>query len=399
MSILTTRPWLRWLVPVGVAIATIGGGAVVRAVAASADPTLPPRTAAQLLVDLQAARFTALSGTVTQRADLGLPSLPSNATQGSTSLWSLATGAHTLRVWYAGPDNGRVALLGTFGETDVIKYGHDMWIWDSKRNTATHYKLNAQDAPGAPSRDSLEGTVPTSPRDLAEFALSALDPTTEVRTDGSAKVAGRSAYELVLEPKDKTSLVARLRFAIDAERHVPLRVTVYAKGSDKPAIAAGFTDVSFARPDAAQFRFNPPPGAQVIEANESDAKERSESGEKLTPRTTVVGTGWTSVFVTRIPDDAIEELRDGANGAVGLGGSTTGEGSRDGNKGAQSAAALDVLGALPKVSGSWGSGRMLSSKMFSVLITDDGRLLAGLVTSERLTQVAADPAAAVKGEA
>ena len=37
---------------------------------------LPPRSAAQLLVDLQTARLDGLSGTVVQTADLGLPPLP-----------------------------------------------------------------------------------------------------------------------------------------------------------------------------------------------------------------------------------------------------------------------------------------------------------------------------------
>ena len=33
----------------------------------------------------------------------------------------------------------------------------------------------------------------------------------------------------------------------------------------------------------------------------------------------------------------------------------------------------------PKVSGSWGSGRLLAGTAFSVVITDDGRVAAGAV--------------------
>jgi hypothetical protein len=36
------------------------------------------------------------------------------------------------------------------------------------------------------------------------------------------------------------------------------------------------------------------------------------------------------------------------------------------------------------VNGSWGSGRLLRSSLFSVLLTDDGRVLAGLVAPEKL---------------
>ncbi len=47
-----------------------------------------------------------------------------------------------------------------------------------------------------------------------------------------------------------------------------------------------------------------------------------------------------------------------------------------------------ILGALPRISGSWGSGRLLESALFSLLLTDDGRLLAGAVSPERLYEVA-----------
>ena len=66
-------------------------------------------------------------------ADLGLPAIPI-AGQGSSELSSLASGTHTLRVWYSGPDHARVALLGTLGETDVITNGTDVWTWSSREN-------------------------------------------------------------------------------------------------------------------------------------------------------------------------------------------------------------------------------------------------------------------------
>src|SRR3954454_23202322 len=111
------QAWLRWLVPAVAVLATTAGAAALKT-AASAEPRLPARTAAQLLVDLQTARVDGLSGLVTQRADLGLPSLPGVGGQGSSDLSALITGMHTLRIWYSGPDSARVALLGTLGESD-----------------------------------------------------------------------------------------------------------------------------------------------------------------------------------------------------------------------------------------------------------------------------------------
>src|SRR5690349_1435254 len=147
MSIFTSRPAVRWLVPVAVAAAAVGGGALLNTLSAIASPTLPPRSAAQLLVDLQSARLDGLSGMVVQHADLGLPSLPIPGGQGSSDLTSLVGGSHTLRVWYSGTgtatDSARIALFGTLGESDLIKVGRDVWTWNSKDKTATHRVLPA----------------------------------------------------------------------------------------------------------------------------------------------------------------------------------------------------------------------------------------------------------------
>src|SRR4051794_7864294 len=121
VSVFRSRPALRWLVPAAAAFVVIGGGAAAGTVLASADPALPDRSAAQLLVDVQTARPAGLSGTVVETADLGLPALPGIGGAGGADLTKLITGSNTARVWYAGQDKVRLALLGTMGETDVIR--------------------------------------------------------------------------------------------------------------------------------------------------------------------------------------------------------------------------------------------------------------------------------------
>ena len=157
MSIVVSQTVRRWLVPASAALAVIGGGVAIGAITNAADPALPPRTAAELLVDLQTARVDGLSGTVVARADLGLPALPS-ARAGSPDLFSLLSGTHTLRVWYAGPNQARVALLDTLGETDVITNGTDVWIWSSRDNTATHATIPA----GAASPGGTPFPIPSA---------------------------------------------------------------------------------------------------------------------------------------------------------------------------------------------------------------------------------------------
>ena len=46
--------------------------------------------------------------------------------------------------------------------------------------------------------------------------------------------------------------------------------------------------------------------------------------------------------------------------------------------------ALALLQALPRTSGSWGSGHVLSGTLFSAIVTDDGRIAIGAVTPETL---------------
>lgn len=395
MRLFTSRPALRWSVPVGVAALVLAAGAASSVLAANADGGLPPRSAAQLLVDVQNAGVDGMSGTVVWQSDLGLPEIPGTG-KGSSRLSSLVSGSHTLRVWYSGPDKARIALLGTLGESDTIRNGNDLWMWSSESNTATHHRISPSETdrdhqpPGEPKN------LPKTPQEAAEQALKALDPSTKVTTNGTARVAGRDAYELVLTPRDSASLVGEVRVAIDGKERVPLRVQVFGKQSGgsaaEPAFEVAFTRVSFDRPGDEHFTFTPPRGAKVVEAKPGD-RERKPSDKAhdgaRPDATTVVGNGWTSVLVMRdvkLSDERqADKPRDDAKRPQRH--APRGSGS-DGD------ALKNMLGSLPRVEGPWGSGRLLRSHLFSVLLTDDGRMLVGAVSPERLYEVAADPKAA-----
>lgn len=392
MSVFTTRPAMRWLVPTAAAAVLIGGGAAVGTLAASADPVLPPRSAEQLLVDLQTAQVDGMSGTVVHRAELGLPGPLSLLGQaGGAGLGSLIDGTQTVRVWYAGPDQARLAMVRTLGETDVIRNGRDVWIWSSQEKQATHFELSEEAAEVDPA------TLPeayVTPQAAASEVLAAIDPSTEVSVGRAAEIAGRTAYELVLNPRDTSSLVDEIRIAIDSVEYVPLRFAVYPVGAERAAIETAFTQVSFDRPDAEQFTFNPPPGTEVTEAGEDHA-DRDKPGQRPDglpggddadsqlpelldsfaaddSAVRTVGEGWGTVVVVAPPAEVSAEAQQRA------GESTEG------------AEALQMLGDLPQVDGAWGSGRLLSSALFTVLLTDDGRILAGAVTPERLYEVATE---------
>lgn len=368
---LTSRPALRWTVPIAVLALALLASTGVPLLRADAAGALPPRTAEQLLVDLQTAEPEPLSGTAVYRADLGLPALPIDAGEGSSDLSSLVSGTHTLKVWYDGPQRTRLALLGNLGESDVIRNGRDLWIWSSQEQSATHHTVSAE-KPGD-GRDKPPGLdpsqLPRTPEEAAEQVLAALDPTTEVTTDGTARVADRAAYQLVLRPRDTNSLIGEVRLAVDADKQLPLQVQVFADGATEPAFQVGFTDLNFGRPEARQFEFTPPAGTKVTEAPADHDRGDGDGGEKapdqlLADRPTVVGEGWTAVVVAQLADPA----KDTEKGA-----------DDPGNALRQS---------LPEVSGAWGSGRLLRGALFTALVTDDGQVLAGAVRPERLFAVA-----------
>lgn len=359
----------RWTAPVAVAVVIGAGVGIGDALSANASPPLPHKTAAALLAEVQTAHVTGISGTVVQNADLGLPSLPStNGGQGSSNLSSLITGSHTLRVWYAGPDKVRLALLGTLGESDVIRSGRDLWQWSSTSNSASHTLLPARmSGHHADAMPSQQGAM--TPQQAANRALAAISPSTKVSTAGTATVAGRPSYEMTLAPRDARSLIGSVRIAIDSATHVPLRVQVYSKGSTvKPAFEVGFTHVSFAKPDASEFRFTPPAGATVHSSTPGAHKrapgarpEARHGAGHAKPE--VVGKGWTQVAILH---------------NVKLPAKLHGDGEL-----------ATVMGSLPRVSGSWGSGMLLKSSLVSALFTNDGRLIVGAVAPDQLYAAAA----------
>jgi len=179
----------------------------------------------------------------------------------------------------------------------------------------------------------------------------------------------------VLVPRDARSRVAQVRLAVDASERIPLRVRVYARGAAEPAYEIGFTRISFAMPSDAHFRFTPPPGAKVEQIapgrlgppSQEEMRRKGElraDGNTAAGEPQLVGEGWAAVLV--MTDAPQGEMQGELPGELG-----------------------GMLESLPRVSGSWGSGRLLESKLLSVLVTDDGRMLAGAVDPERLYEVAA----------
>jgi outer membrane lipoprotein-sorting protein len=390
----------RWAAPAAVVL-TAGGLLAGSALpSAAAAPRLPARSAGQLLAALTTGTGLtgdtggpALSGTITETASLGLPALPAELTGGGPSLLA---GSHTVQVWYAGPDHFRLALPQSMSEDDLVRNGASMWLWDSAANTVTRVTLPAS----TPALGAVPA-VPLTPQQAARQALAETGPATIVRVDPSVTVAGQAAYQLVLAPRSSRSLIGQVRIAIGSQHRVPLRVQVFARGAASPAAQVGFTAVSFGRPPAADYAFTPPAGARVIQRRTGTAAQASPgapglAADGLTSDVRVIGSGW--LTVASLPESALAELSGSAGGGDLLpfrhSASSQAPGSaapgRHGPGGQAPAGSLlgELLNSAPRVSGSWGSGRLIRTSLLSVLVTSTGRVLIGAVTPGVLYQAA-----------
>ena len=188
-----------------------------------------------------------------------------------------------------------------------------------------------------------------------------------------------------------------MRIAIDSQHRVPLRVQVFARGAATPAAQVGFTAVSFSRPPAADYAFTPPAGARVSQqhtatqqhtgAASPGAAGRTASG--LTSDVRMIGTGW--LAVASLPESSLATLSGGAGGGDLLpfrhsaSSLAPGSAARGGPGAAPGGSLLgELLNSAPRVSGSWGSGRLIRTSLLSVLVTSTGRVLIGAVTPDVL---------------
>ena len=355
------HPWARWTLP-GVAVAGLVAGGLFLPSTASADG-LAPRTAEQLLADVQQAQVPGLSGHVTETADLGLPSLPASMTGTDTSLTSLITGTHTARVWTSGTGKSRIAIEAQGQETDVVRNGGTVWEWSSANKSATRMLLPADTA----KRPATTRT-PLTPQQAAQQIVQALGPSTTITTAANDVVAQHAAYELVLTPKDSSSRVASVQIAIDGKTKIPLRVEVFSTRMSAPAISFGFDRVDFTAPAASVFDFTPPAGATVTtkDLGTAAAKKPSATASGTTPqKPTVIGTGWTQIATGHI--DLAAMTKQPASGSTSSGTSIS-----------------RLLGLLPTVTGSYGTAHVIDGTLVSVVITTDGRYAVGAVAPDKL---------------
>ena len=155
-----------------------------------------------------------------------------------------------------------------------------------------------------------------------------------------------------------------MQIAIDGRNGVPLRLQVYARNASTPAFQVGYTAIQFVTPAPADLSFSPPPGAQVTKVSLGSQQPSGPAGQASD--ITTIGSGWLTVL--DVPATGL--TAPSSSSGLTPGGITSGD----------SGAVLNaLLNSATRVSGSWGSGRLLQTSLVSVLITDNGRMFAGAV--------------------
>jgi len=357
------RSWMKWL-PSVAATAIVAGGALVVPLAAHAAVDLPTKSPQQVLELAAGSTVTSFSGAIEQTSDLGLPQLPSDmptppaaapATSGSgsaqASILELATGSHTARVFVDGPKRERVQVLDKLAERDVIRNGGTLWFYDSSAKTAAEATLPTRATPGV---TGTPGTV--TPSQLAQRFLAAVTPTTSVTLGDNTNVAGQDAYDLVLAPKATGTLVRNVSIAVDADNGMPLAVTVTARGQDDPAFRVAFSTLDLSAPDASLFSFTPPDGVTVSRLSLPARPQHESAPADAAMRPSVIGTGW----------DAIVSI-----------------------PASPATRSLQRAPLYAELSTPVADGRLVHTSLVNILITTDGRVLAGSVPAAALESAAA----------
>jgi outer membrane lipoprotein-sorting protein len=351
----------------GVLAGVVGLGVLAMPAGAGPAPVLPQVTAEDLVQSvLTTHKIPALAGTVSATNNLGLPAVPG---LGSASKF-LSNGTTNAQVWTDGQGKERLALPGGTSEETVVFDGTTSWDWTSSNNTV-HKNTVEKGKEHIPS----DGEGLTDPTQAAKQIIALISKDSTVKVDGTATVAGRSAYELVLAPKpSERTMLREVRIAIDAETKIPLQLSVLANGNSQPVAQIGFAKLTIGQQDPALFTFTPPANAKVVTGSADEAKQKAGEAAKDLPEPKFVGTGWDTVLVEKLPD-----------GLLGNKSAST--------KGGETIDPSKLLGQLGKrVSGPWGSGYQVSTAVGTALILDDGRVAVGAVPQ----QVLIDALASVK---
>jgi outer membrane lipoprotein-sorting protein len=290
-------------------VATLGIGAVTVGAGAQGEP--PERlTEAELLSRVTDAPEDAPPFRAT--LDVEQTVVPEGLIGASEGGDTGDSGPHTARIWRGGPEQLRAELQGENGDRVIVKNGAEVSVYDGASNT-----LKVGEKP--------EGLPQFGPRpeEIDEF-LAEISPTSNLTTGAPVEFAGRWAYPLTLEPKDRSlTLVERAEVLVDAEAFVPLRFELFAEETPEPVARYAAQDFEVGPVPDRRFEFETPPGATVeqIEPPDGQRADEGREGEESEAVESVEEAGELAGFPVEGLAEApggrrLEEIRAASGGAV-----------------------------------------------------------------------------------
>jgi outer membrane lipoprotein-sorting protein len=362
---------------------------------------LPDLSPQQVMVLMQGADVTEFSGTIVKSSNLGLPTLEFSSMMSEDSIAQmeekmpaemadfvpsviesntltqaieLISGSHTIRVYVSGQDKLRAQILDPMSQRDLIVNGNEFWVYDAKMATALTGTIDIEADPAKQAEaeqkvldyaDSIALDL-SSPEAIADYLVSMVDETSQIEVGKDHSVAGRSAYQLIISPDSPNSLVASAAVSVDSETGMPLKVEIFSTTQVEAAMTVGFESISFGSVDQGLFSFTPPAGTSVetFDADELmatlDGYEKPEgyvSDYEVPAEPEVLGSDWDSVVhLAALPADIPQDLM-----ATEL--------------------FADMLTEVP-------GGKVFSTPLVNVLLTDSGEVYMGAVTIDYLLSLA-----------
>ena len=413
-----TKKWI----PAVVAPATVVALSIAVPMQANAEIDLPDKSASEILQMMNQDPDMSFSGRVTKVSNLGLPpignmpdisesmmeDMEENTPEGMeefiprmtesnmvTDLVEIISGTHEARIYVDGPDKLRVQVLDPMSERSMIVNGDTVWFYDDDKQAAQYMTVDVAELEAKAEEYEAENSAEieqkiadlpfdiNNPAEVADYLLAEASEYSEITVGADQNVAGQAAYELIATPLATETTVDYVSVAIDAETGMALNVKVVAKGQTEPAMEIGFTSIDYSTPAASVFEFNPSSDVTVtemempeeftidgesytreeleaeLEANkltEAEYEQKKAEFEASENMPEVIENGWASVVEMKLTEDMPVDMFDSEL----------------------------FSGITEQVDG----GFVITTSLVNMLITDDGRVLAGAVTTDYLLEIA-----------
>ena len=411
----------KWI-PAIVAPATVVALSIAVPMQANAEIDLPDKTASEILQMMNTEPDMSFSGRVTKVSNLGLPpignmpdvsesmveEMEENMPEGMeefiprvtesnmvTDLLEIISGTHEARLYADGPDKLKIQILDPMSERSITVNGDTVWFYDDDKLAAQYMTVDVVELEAKAEEFENENSAEieqriaelpfdiNNPAEVADYVLAEASEYSDITVGVDQNVAGRAAYELIATPLAAETTVDYVSVAIDAETGMALNVKVMAKGQVEPAMEIGFTSIDYSTPAASIFEFNPSSDVTVTEMEmpeeftidgetytkeqlqaeleskkptEAEYEELKTRYEAMENKPVVYENGWASVVEMTLTDEMPVEMFDSEL----------------------------FSGMTEQVDG----GQVISTSLVNVLITDDGRVLAGAVTTAYLLEIA-----------